>query len=136
MKVLNPDGVTVEVEMGDERPVGGYLVTSYDEGSRTWRRQSTASPYVDGEFETAAALAGRVVTVSVFIQAANWAAVSVLHEALLDAVEVSGWWLEVNAGKTWLCRVADSASPMPPAGENSTWREVTLTIPVTQGRGI
>jgi hypothetical protein len=134
VRVLDPAGAEVLV-LGDNSIEGGYLVEVYDEGERTYRRVTTDSPFVHGSFEVAAALAGRTLTVVVLVTGPDWATISARTEALLEAVEVPKWRLEV-AGKTWVCEVADSSAPVPPLGTNSSWRRVTLTIPARQGRGI
>lgn len=134
MIVKNPAGATV-LTIGDNSVVGGYLGTVYQESERTFRRTVVTSPVVDDEFETQAVLAGRTLTVQVYIEGTNWAQVSTRRSALLAAVEVTGWQLTVGS-VTWICRKADSTSPIPPQGIDSTWRTVTLTIPVAQQVGI
>lgn len=134
MRILDAAGAEVLV-IGDNAPVGGYVVDVYDEGERSWRRITTDSPFVHGDFEVSAALDGRSIIVSVVVTGPDWATITGRVAALLDAVEVPGWQLEVG-GKTWVCRPADSAAPVPPMGMNSGYRRVTLTIPVRQARGI
>lgn len=134
MRVLDPAGAEVLV-LGDNSIEGGYLVEVYDEGERMYRRVTTDSPFVHGSFEVAAALAGRTLTVVVLVTGPDWSTISARVDALLDAVEVDQWRLEVGA-VTWFCKVADSSAPIPPLGTNSAWRRVTLTIPARQARGI
>lgn len=134
MRILSPAGAEVLV-LGDNASVGGYAVEVYDEGERTWRRITTDSPFVHGTFPVAEALDGRGLTLSVVVTGPDWATITARVDDLLDAVEVPGWHLEVG-GKTWACRPADSTSPVPPMGMNSSWRRVTLTFPVQQARGI
>lgn len=114
----------------------GYLVTNYDEGSRAWRRITTSAPRVDGEFDVAAARGRAVLTLEVFIAGESWAEVRTRHRALLDAVEVQGWVLDVDGSVLWRCEVADSTSPTPGLGMNSPGRVVTLTIPAQPTYGI
>jgi hypothetical protein len=134
MIVKSPAGVTV-VTIGDTAVVGGYLGTVYQEGERAWRRIVHTSPVVDGDFETQAVLAGRTLTVEVYIEGSDWAQVSTRRATLLAAVEIPRWQLTVGT-VTWICRPADSLSPIPPQGNASTWRVVTLTIPVDQQIGV
>jgi hypothetical protein len=135
MIVANPAGTTV-LTLGDSASVGGYLVTAYDEGSRSWRRVTTSSPRVDGEFDVASALGRTTLTLEVFISGTSWADIRTKHRALLAAVEVTGWILNVDGSVLWRCEKADSASPTPGLGMNSDGRLVTLTIPAQPVYGI
>lgn len=134
MIIRDPDGVSV-LTLGDEQLDAGYVVDSYDEGERSWRRITTDSPFVHGVFEVTAALDGRSITLGIVVKGADWATITGRVSDLLDAVEVPGWQLEVD-GVTWVCRPADSYAPMPALGVNSDHRRVTLTFPVRQARGI
>jgi len=134
MIVKNPAGTTV-LTIGDNTVVGGYFATVYQESERTFRRTVVTSPVVDDEFETQAVLAGKTLTIEVYIEGTNWAQVTTRRNALIAAVEVTGWQLTVG-GVTWICRKADSTSPIPPRGIDSDYRIVTLTVPVAQQVGI
>jgi hypothetical protein len=134
VRILDPDGVEVLV-IGDNAVVDSYVAEVYDEGERTWRRITTDSPFVHGTFPIIETLDGRGLALSVVVTGPDWATITARVDALLDAVEVPGWQLEVG-GKTWACRPADSTSPVPPMGTNSSWRRVSLTFPVRQARGI
>lgn len=134
MRILDPAGVEVLV-VGDNAAVGGYIVDVYDEGDRSWRRIETDSPFVHGTFPITETLDGRSLILSVVVTGPDWATITGRVDALLDAVEVPGWRLEVG-GKTWVCRPAASSAPLPPMGMNSDHRRVTLTFPVRQARGI
>lgn len=134
MIVKNPAGTTV-LTLGDTAVVGGYLATLYDESDRTFRRVTVSNPVVDGDAETQAVLNGQTVTVQVYIEGTSWADATAKRAALIAAVEVHHWQLTVGS-VTWVCRKADSASPIPPGGTASTWRVVTLTIPVELQMGV
>jgi hypothetical protein len=132
--INNPAGTQV-LELGDNGLVSGYVVSVYDEADRTWRRITTDSPFVHDVFPITETLDGRTLTLSVVVTGPDWATISTRVDALLDAVEVPGWQLEVG-GVTWVCRPADSSAPMPARGTNADFRRVTLTFPVRQARGI
>jgi hypothetical protein len=135
MIVRDPDGVEV-LEIGDEEiSADGYVAEVYDEGERTWKRITADSPFVHGDFEVISSLAGRTLTLSVVATGSSWATITSRVDALLDAVEVPGWQLEVG-GVTWVCRPADSRAPLTEVGMNGNGRRVTLTFPVQQARGI
>jgi hypothetical protein len=135
MIVRDPDLVTV-LTLGDTAPVGGYLVTGYDEGTRSWRRITTSSTRVDGEFDVASARGRQTITLEVFISGTSWADIRTKHRALLAAVEVTGWVLDVDGSVQWRCEKADSTSPTPGLGMNSLGRLVTLNIPAQPVYGI
>ena len=135
MIVRTPAGVEV-MEIGDDEvSADGYVGEVYDEGERTWRRVTAESPFVHGDFEVIASLAGRTMSLSVLAVGTDWATATAKVDALLDAVEVPGWQLEVGS-VTWVCRPADSRAPLTGLGMNATSRRVTLTFPVQQARGI
>jgi hypothetical protein len=133
--IADPESVTV-LTLGDDESVGGYVVTAYDEGTRSWRRITTSSPRVDGEFDVASALGRTTLTLEVFISGTSWADIRTKHRALLAAVEVTGWILDVDGSVLWRCEKADSTSPTPGLGMNSDGRLVTLTIPAQPVYGI
>lgn len=135
MIVRDADGAAV-LTLGDTAIVGGYLVTGYDEGQRRWRRTTTSSTRVDGEFDVASALGRALLTVEVFIEGDDWATIRTRHRALLDAVEVTRWVLDVDGSVQWLCERADSSSPIPGRALNAEGRFVTLSIPAQPGYGI
>jgi hypothetical protein len=135
IEIRNPAGSLV-LTLGDtDVSSDGMAVRTFDQGERAWRRIVATSPVVDGEFEVQAARGGQRLILTVLIQGADWADVSAKRTALLNAVEVNNWRLVIG-GVTWVCRVADSESPMPPLGTQSDWRDVTLTIPATQQIGV
>lgn len=134
MILCAPDGTPL-LTLGDEAPVDGFLVTGYSEGARTFKRLTTESPFVDGDFELQSSLAGRINTLSIYIEGADWDEATAKHAEVLAIVEVPGWQLAIG-GVVWTCRPADSESPMPPKGNASDFREVTLTFPVKQRTGI
>lgn len=134
-EIRDPSGVLV-FTLGDASvSADGFVITDFDQGDRSWRRITATSPVVDGEYEVQAARSGQTITLGLYLSATDWAAVSALRVALLSAVEVDGWRLIVS-GMTFICRVADSTSPMPPKGPAEDWRQVILTIPVTQQIGV
>src|SRR5690349_8069399 len=129
MDVKDPSG-TVVVTLGDDDDiVDGYLATYYDEGERKFKRITTESNWVDGVFPVISSLDGKNIQLKVYIEGTDWADVTAKWAALRDAVEVEDWQLAYGA-VTWICDRADSSAPLPTYGIASTWREVTLTIPV------
>jgi hypothetical protein len=108
-------------------------VDAVNEGSRTWVRQTTKSPFVDGIHETGKVLDGRNIEVTLRCRADTWVGVETLRAALLAAVEVSSWLLEVEVdgvSTTYRASGADSTSTY--ATQDFTYKErtVMLTIPV------
>lgn len=131
MKFKDPTGaVVIDLTPSTVEPVGGYLVESYDEGVRTWQRFWVYGVYMNDRAETSSpVLDGRTIELVVYIEGDDWSVVSARRAALLTLVETPGWQLEVD-GITWVCYPADSNSPMPPEGDQSTWRRVSLSVPV------
>lgn len=134
MIVKNAAGTTV-LTLGDTAITSGYLGTLYQEGDVQYQRVNITSLFVNGDFEVIASLGGRTLTLDVFIEGTDWADATAKHTALLNAVQVRRWKLTIGS-VTWVCRAADSTSPIPPAGSSSNWRTVSLSIPVDQRRGI
>lgn len=65
------DGVTTLFELHDH--AAGYdVMAPVEMPDEAWSRLSAESPYVDGEFETAARLAGGRLSVSVKISGESW----------------------------------------------------------------
>lgn len=136
MIVRDPDLVSV-LTLGDgSLSTDGYVVTSYDEGDRSFRRVTALSARVDGEFDVAVALARTTLTVDVLVTGSSWSEIRTRHRALLEAVETPNWVLDVDGVVLWRCEVADSASPTPGLGLNASARRVTLTIPARPMFGI
>ena len=134
MIVADSTGATV-LTLGDHDLVGGYLVTLFEQGDRTFDEQTASSPFVHGEFAVSRRLVGATLTLSVLIEGTDWDDVCAKREALLDAVEAPRWLLRPSPSVTWACRTASSSSPLPPNGADCDYREVTLTIPAAPSRG-
>lgn len=133
--IKNAAGTTL-ITLGDTAPVGGYQITSYAEGDRQHEEFLTSSKFVDDDYEYQDARAKGIRNqLNVYIEGTDWADATAKHNALLDAVQVRQWQL-VIAGVTWICRKADSTSPMPPLGPDSDWREVSLFFGVKLQRGV
>jgi hypothetical protein len=65
---------------------GGYDVLAPVEfPDEAWSRLTVESPYVDGEFETAARLAGGRVSVGVLVEGVTWAQVETRRLAIRSA---------------------------------------------------
>lgn len=124
------DSAGVEVlELGDNAFVGGYLAKDYDEGDRTHRRVTTEAARVNSAFDVAVSLNRARLTLTVEIEGASHAEIRSRRNALLAAVEVMDWILDVGDGISWRCGVADSRSPRYKNAPATLSREVVLTIP-------
>lgn len=134
MIVKDSSGTTV-LTLGDTGVVGGYLVTNYEEGDRISDSQDVSGRFVDDDFEMHSRLKGIRLAVDVYIEGSDWADVKAKRDALLAAVEARRWQLVIGS-VTWKCRRANSSSPMPAAGIDSTWRHVSLSIPVRLQTGV
>lgn len=133
MKIFQPDGTTLAVELGNTQPTGGYLVESFTTGGRTRRRITVSSPVVDYEWEITSALNTPTLQLVVFVEAPTTAALRSRVDALVAAVETPGFHVEDTVtGRRWVCWPADSSAPAPDPGSGHLWTEVTFTIPARQ----
>lgn len=110
MIVRDSEGAAV-LTLGDASPVGGYMVASgYDPGRRTWSRLTVSGTHVDYERETARRRSKQTLTFPVYIEADTETAALALRAALIEAVEVQSWRLDVYGDATtlvWYCDAAD-----------------------------
>jgi len=114
---------------------GGYKAILLPGSDATWRRQTTQSPFVDGNHEISAVLDGLVLDVQVKISGTSWVDVETKRAALMAAVSgsVAVWLLEVGRStmaETWRANRADSTSPAPAHNMLNLRRDVFLRIPV------
>ena len=123
--------------LGDNALVGGYCVTrGYSEPPRTHRRLVNEAPRVDGGYEHARSLSKERITLPVLIVGSSIADARAKHHALLDAVEVDQWVLDVLGDSTtvlWVCDAADTEPAQ--LFSQGLQRLVTLSIPVQPAAG-
>ncbi len=110
MIVRDSDGNSV-LTLGDTNVVGGYMVTAdYSPAARGWSRIEVSATRVDYERNVAVRRAKDRLTLPVYIEAASETAALALRTALLAAVEVSAWQLDVYGDAStlvWYCDAAD-----------------------------
>lgn len=102
-------------------------------GERTWRRTTVTSPFVDGVYEVHSVLDGATAEVTVRCLGATWADVQARYAALLAAVEVPSWLLEIEVdGVSYAYRAsrADSVAGLQTIEVEHAFRTVSLSIPV------
>jgi len=76
---------------------------------------TTTSPFVDGEHLVAAVLEAGSHTMAYRVSGATWSQLQTRRQALVDAVEVWAWLLEVTVGNSrslWRATRADSSYPL------------------------
>lgn len=135
--IIRDTDLNAVLTLGDTSVVGGYMVTDgYDEGAADWDILWASSPNVDGDSEVAARRAHRRLTLPVFIEAETPGGARMLQNALLDAVEVTPWYLDPlgDMSVLWQCNRAN-VEPVVRFGDGSQ-RVVTLSVPAAPGRGI
>lgn len=126
--LCDPDGVEV-LEVGDDEFVNGVLVKDFDQGQRSWRRESAYSMFADGETDVAAALQRLRLVLTLEVEGESAADLRANRDAVLAAAEVPGWILDVGDGIQFRCEVADSVSPRRNGAPSTLSRELTLFIP-------
>lgn len=127
MWIRDADGGEV-LELGDDEFVGGYAVKDFDDSSRKHKRITTDAPRVDSEYDESASLRRMNLRLVVEVQGSTQAELRARRGALLAAVEVPVWILDVDGTIQYQCAVSDSESPRY-ANPAALSREVTLTIP-------
>ena len=116
--------------------VNGYdILAPVDFSDESWVRMTTSSPYVDGEFETAARLSGGRVSVGVRIQGATWAQVETRRLAVRAAyVSLPTFLLDVTlegVTQTFRANRPDVSSlAVAPVDMARKVRRIMLTFPV------
>lgn len=111
VRILN-NASTVVLDLTE---AGGYYLIEVSTPDRTWRRVTTHSPYADGEFLVAAVLEGGMHGFVARIDGATQAIIDTRRQAVVDAVEVWSWLLEVTIGNNrtvWRATRADSSFPL------------------------
>jgi len=99
----------------DLTEAAGYYLIEVSTPDRTWRRITTHSPYADGEFPVAMVLEGGMHGFICRIDGSTQAQIDTRRQALVDAVEVWSWLLEVTIGNSrsvWRATRADSSFPL------------------------
>jgi len=108
-------------------------VDGVHDGGRTWVRQTTRSPFVDGVHEISRVLDVNKIDVTLRLVSTTWVGVETLRQALLTAVEVPSWLLEIavdGVSYTYRANAADSVSGLTTVELGSMYRTISLTIPV------
>lgn len=126
MRILDSDGSTQLLVLGDTDMVGGYLVLSQDPGVREFEETAVKSYFVDDEFPIQYRLTGRRQALTLLVEGSDVPELNARLAALLAAVERPMWFLE-DSSTTWRCWPANSAFPHP-ADMAQPWREGTLTF--------
>jgi len=99
----------------DLTEAGGYKLVEVSTPDRTWRRITVHSPHADGEFLVAAVLEGGMHGFVVIIEGSTQAIINTRRQALIDALEVWSWLLEVTIGNSrsvWRATRSDSSFPL------------------------
>jgi len=99
----------------DLTEANGYYLIEISTPDRTWRRITTTSPFVDGEHLVAAVLEGGMHGFICRIDGSSQAQINTRRQALVDAVEVWSWLLEVTIGNSrsvWRATRGDSSFPL------------------------
>lgn len=137
MKIRDTD-MNVVLTLGDNSVVDGYVaMDGFEEGQRGWRRLTVEAARVDGAYDVARARARQTITLPVYIEGADVADARAKHRALLDAVEVEQWVLDVAGDGTtavFVCAAADEGAPVG-LFEGGRKRIVTLSIPAQPAYG-
>lgn len=136
MTVIRDSSLSAVLTLGDAAIVGGYVITDYDEGRRRHKRLTTSAPRVESQFDVASELDRVLLNLEVFIEGDDWSTIRTRHRALLAAVEVADWVLDMGDGVAWRCAKADSTSPIPGRALEAEGRFVTLEIPAHPTYGI
>lgn len=116
------DGTGYELDIDGVRP-----------GRTVWRRQTSTSPWVDGYSTDMVSRDGRTVEIALRVNGTDNVQVATLQQALLAAVEVPRFLLEVEVdgvSTTWRADCADSEWSWLSTEMVNTFRTVQLTIPV------
>jgi hypothetical protein len=99
----------------DLTEANGYYLVEVSTPDRTWRRITVHSPYADGEFPVAMVLEGGMHGFICRIDGSSQAQINTRRQALVDAVEVWSWLLEVTIGNSrsvWRATRGDSSFPL------------------------
>jgi len=116
------DGTGYELDIDGVRP-----------SQTVWRRKTSTSPWVDGYSPDVVSKDGRTLEVALRVVGTDNGQVSTLQQALLAAIEVPQFLLEVEVdgvSTTWRADCADSAWSWVSSEMVNTFRTVQLTIPV------
>lgn len=111
----------------------GYELVEVSVPERTWRRLTTHSPYVDGEFLVAAVLEGGVHSLIVRVKGASASQIASRRKTLVDALEAWSFLLEVTIGNSralWRATRADSSFPLDKIEAMAGQCTLTARIPV------
>jgi len=114
---------------------GGYepVEDAVHDGGRTWRRLTATSPFVDGIHEISKVLDGYNIEVTLRLVSTTWVGVETLRQALLTAVEVTAWLLEIvvdGVSYTYRASGADSVAGLTTMEVGNMYRTISLSIPV------
>ena len=117
----------------DLTEAGGYDLVDLGVPDRTWRRVTTTSPFVDGEHLVAAVLEAGSHTMAYRVSGATWSQLQTRRQALVDAVEVWAWLLEVTISGVryvWRATRADTSGPIDKFQAMATQNIITIKVPV------
>jgi hypothetical protein len=129
VRILN-NASTVVLDLVE---ANGYQLVEVSTPDRAWRRITTHSPYADGEFPVAMVLEGGTHGLVVQVLGTTQAQIATRVQALVDAVEVWSWLLEVTIGNSksvWRATRADSSNPLDKFQAMAGQTTVTVTAPV------
>lgn len=113
---------------------GGYKAVILPAASRTWKRRTVGSPFVDGAHEVGAVLDGTVLDVQVRVRGTSWGQVETLRHALVTALCDGDpvWLLQVakeGVTETWRCDRPDITSDSPASDVANRMRLIVLQVP-------
>lgn len=128
--ILNPDGTT---RLALTEAAGYEIVFAAPAVGRSWRRETTSSPFVHGTHQVRATLDAESIDVQVRIKRPTWAQVEGTVQALLDAVEPDDLLLRVKVGgvtRTWKANAPDIVDAFDKFEAHANRRTVGMRFPV------
>ena len=117
----------------DLTEAAGYDLVDLGVPDRAWRRVVATSPFVDGEQLVAAVLEAGAHTMAYRVSGATWSQLQTRRQALVDAVEVWAWLLEVTVAGVryvWRASRADTSGPIEKFAAMATQNIITIKVPV------